>query len=462
MKLIELYKHILSYCGIKTEDDGAASISLNGKTEPCLVEGKRLYLPLPEVMKRPAGEKEMIFHPFSEYINRGESPVVRKLKQVINLRINLATMVLLDRFISIVESPSIQKDLDPQQRELIKAVTSKKMTRPTGDGSPLREKLASVFMNQYFEKPDSFFCQVYLKKNGTFRNERYSRVGVVTFPIYEFLEESNKFNKEEKTILRDIIAFIYPGSMDDPESFNGGSNSMECPWLDCLLKTSYNLASRITDLVYIYQPYLIDKDDRVSSALLFNGEWVDQIDNLGAYQKEILLIPNQPGNEGESDRVQPKQEQKPAPAAAVAVPTPTSPQVASTPEAAVSPSERFVKPIQQPVQQQQAAQSQLPVGQNGKLDLGAALGGALQQPLGNQVMQPVMAPPAIQVWNPNVLQQQNMMQMQMQQLAMSSPSAASVMMGNNPMAYGQQPYYGQQIQPMRQQYSTGITANYSV
>lgn len=456
MKLIELYEHILNYSGVYADPDGTTKIVLEGNVQPCLVNEKQLMLPHDFVLKKPP-ENIIVFHPFNEYVNRGESDIVRKLRRMINIRINLGIMTLADKLLQLLESASDHKHLSPQQRELVTSVKGK--FKPASGESELRAKLASFATKIFVETPDSVFLNIYLKKSGTFKGEKHARVGVVSFPFYEALADYNGFTKDQKETILSLFEFIFPGSKDDAESYNGYSDSMGCPWLDCLLKTSYNMVSRMTELTSLYKDFIEKMNEEgIPSSLIFDREWVDEMDNLEKYQKEILLIPTQAGNEGIVEK--PVIASPVAASAMAAANAPVRTQVPATPSPVqsspqgntttpipyASPADRFVQPIQQPMPHQ--AQVQQPaVTADGMLDLSKMLPGA-QALYANQMGYPAMtgAVPSLGVLvAPNPIQQQQEA-MYLNNLAATNPAMFQAVMAQRGMQ-SQQPMMQQQMMP---------------
>ena len=290
-KLHKLYQQILDFAGFKVEEDGELSITLNGRDFPADIDGKKLKFPYQDCLKNLDPEREIIFHPFQEYINRGESDVVRKLRRIINIRLNIATISVIDALMTVLSNPAVHSKLTPQQRELIKSVDV--------IDDVLRGRFMSMAAAGFSAAPDSLFVNIYTKKSGTFRGERHPRVGVVTFPgAVEKHAAFEKLKDKEFAKVMQVFAFAFPG-YDEAEAYNGFSDSVDCPWLDCLLRTAANVAGRLNELWDMYGSF-VDNENVIK----FNLDWLEGIDNLNALKKEIALIPSQRGNEGADEAAQ--------------------------------------------------------------------------------------------------------------------------------------------------------------
>lgn len=308
MTLIDLYKSILDYCSLRPDGNGEVQIVLNDNVLPTKIDNKTLLLPTKTNLKTIDPETAMIFHPFREHFNRGESPVVKKLRHTFNIRANYALLTLMDDLLELIMTPAVHSKFGPRQRELLRAV---------GD-VPAKTRIA--FIDEIVTKrlkaaPRAAILNIYLKKAGTFHGKRHPRVGVTTFPIYEFLtnERPSGISADAAKAIMNLVEYVLPGSRDDAESYNSFSDSQDIPWLDCFLNTAYTISSRIHEVTELFKDFIPEKPYRV-----FNHEWLDEITNLGKYKKEILLIPDQAGNDGSNEPViqqhqpQPQQRQKPA------------------------------------------------------------------------------------------------------------------------------------------------------
>lgn len=334
-KLKKLYEQMLSYFSLKGDDEDQIRIHFNVGEEKegsvVSVDGKTLVLPSKEQLKSYTPEK-LVFHPLQESINLGESDVVKMLRHQINIRINISVLAITEGLLMLLASPKQHRELDPEQRELLTSV-------PGGEDVAVAKRFMQFMTKHFAGSTTRFFTNIYLKKAGTFKGQKHARVGIVQFPIFQLLEETenSKLKASDIETLKALMEFIFPGCTE-AESYNHFSDHRDAPWLDCLIKTSANLTSRINDLLVLYKPYIEHADD-----LKFNLRWLDEMDNIEYYRDELRLIPRQKGNEGSAAVEEPAAA---APAAAVPkvynaptnvpiprhqVQTPTVPAVAAVP-----------------------------------------------------------------------------------------------------------------------------------
>lgn len=287
-KLEELYTNILSYASMKPDADGKVMIDYvfdDGEQNQVHIEGRGLVMPTDAQLRAYHPEKVVVFHPLQEFVNRGESEVVKALRHQVNVRLNYTVLVVAAALLKLVASPALHKTLTPEQRELLLEVK--------GGDVGLPSRFMEFATKRFAAATSRFFCNVYLKKAGMFKGEKHARVGVVQFPFYDIFEEEDiKLKKGDEEAFISVLQFIFPGS-EDKETYNNFSDSRDAPWLDCMLRTSYNLAQRLNELLVLYKDHIDDAE-----TFHFNDTWVDALDNIDAYRDEIRLIPTQKGNEG--------------------------------------------------------------------------------------------------------------------------------------------------------------------
>jgi hypothetical protein len=128
-------------------------------------------------------------------------------------------------------------------------------------------------------------------------------VGVTSFPVYEELKADkgalfgvNLRNKDRLT-LRELYRFILPG-IDMPEQYSFGSNKPVAPYLEALMHSAMNVASRFNAIMEQYQDYMIDEAAGVTMDMLrFSADWVEAFENLDSLLPLIRRIPPQLGND---------------------------------------------------------------------------------------------------------------------------------------------------------------------
>lgn len=293
-KLIKLYQHILHYCHYEVDKQGRiCRYGDEDKLIPIEVEGKQIFLPTVDNMQRFDGDTMMIFHPIVEHLNRGESDILRRIRNAINLRVNSVTIAIGTGLLQLVANKAEHKALSPEQREILLCI------------SDADKNTSSNFLNfiakHYGERYTTMFSNIYLRRGGTYKGEKHSCVGVVTFPFYEFLRSDDVAKdiarKADRKAFEDVVKFIFPESDSEAEAYNDYSDSLDAPKLIALLKTALNLTSRLDYLLDLFGDYIEDAETSI-----FGDSWLEQLEDLDPLRSEIRMIPSQRGNDGRSEK----------------------------------------------------------------------------------------------------------------------------------------------------------------
>ena len=287
MRLLKLYEAILKFCSMEPGDGGKIDIVTHDNRKPAMIDDLRLAMPTMENLRAGPDEKLIIFHPLREYIDRGESIVVRKLRHHINVRLNFAVYALASELFRIIADTANHDKLTPEQRELLLQVQNVDATT--------EQRFMDYVIKKYKDMTSRYFVNIYLKKSGVYKGEKHARVGVVSFPFYGLLDDTSIKTSRvaDRETFRAMLSFIFPDSLDEKEEWNSFSDSRNAPWLECLLKTSLKLSERINELSHLYKDFLTNRED-----FMFDTSWVEAIDNLSDYEGDIAKIPTQRGNEG--------------------------------------------------------------------------------------------------------------------------------------------------------------------
>ena len=275
--ILDIYESILKYAGLDVDREGFISASIGDRKEPILVDGMRLVLPTTDQLRSFNPGEKTIFHPLSENILRSESNVVKKFKDIINIRLNYTIGAVAQSLLNTLASPELHKHLSPDQTDLLTIIKD------------IDEKTVTNFIQLMVagmkSKSDKLFVNIYLKKAGKHQGRTYTRLGVVTFPFYENIKDA-KVREKDKVAYKKLFEFMFP-SISEEDSYNYGSNSRIAPCLDALLLSSVNIASRLNDLLDVYHNLIED-----SNKLIFNSDWLEHFQNLEELRHEIIKIPH--------------------------------------------------------------------------------------------------------------------------------------------------------------------------
>lgn len=285
--VLNFYLGVLNSLSMSADDDGLISMLVGDETYPCMINKKRLVMPTGPILKNLDLTKTIPFHPLAEQINRGESTVIKKLKDLVSYRITSIICCLIDELTELAADKSLHDTLTAPQSELL-------------------EKLKNVSAStvQRFEKVigsisttgDNKLVSIYLKRGGIYKGNTHSIVSVVSFPIMKAIDhnESKIFDvnigtKKDMRSFEDLLEYLLP-DIRVKESYNAKSDSLEVPYLDALLSSFIKIAKHLNLITSVFSDKLSNPQ-----GLLIDLSWESEMNRLHLYRN---LLPNLEGNIG--------------------------------------------------------------------------------------------------------------------------------------------------------------------
>lgn len=288
MDIQQFYRSVAKTGSLVGDDAGAISAVLGGKSEPKLVDGKRLVFPTTEQLRNPDWESRIAFHPMAENILRGESPVLESLRKAFNIRLNLVASALTFELLILAASQAKHASLSPDQSEFL--------TKVSEVGDKEVTFLKELLKKMPFDQTQNSFLSLYLKRGGTVKGKRHARVGVVNFPLHTALldKEPKVFGVKPSSVkvrqnLIALIEQIIP-NQGVAEEYNRGSDSSDAPYFEALLMATLAVASPLNDIVELFRDQLEDPD-----SLIIESDWVEALPDFHSFARKI---PSLKGNEG--------------------------------------------------------------------------------------------------------------------------------------------------------------------
>lgn len=291
MILLDFYVKLLNSLDIAdTDGEGLLSAFYAGDYTPITVGGKRLVLPKAEILREGNWKDRVGFHPLCEKITRTESPVLKLLKDVIGLKTDTVLIALLDALMHTAASPDLHKKVGgPKVAEYLKSVP--------GATEKTYKTLKKIL--EACKKPEYRLVNYYLKHGGK-GEEAASRTCVVSFPIFDDLEEGNatvfgvKVDKKDRPAIQGLLEYVF-GDKETRESYSYGSRNPEAPYFHALLTSFGRVAERINTLLDKHKKHV---EGAVEMKIPVE-DWIDQLDNFAHFKG---MIPALDGNEGSVEK----------------------------------------------------------------------------------------------------------------------------------------------------------------
>lgn len=287
MNIIELYESMLKSVNFVCDDNHMISYVIGNNKVPVQVSGKRLVLPTHDVLSNPDWNTTIAFHPLSEAIIRGESPVFRKLKIACLSRLTTVATCLITELMGIAVDHDYHKKLSPTQNEFLDLLPNVKEETLTK-----LEKLLDVVSID----GDHRFVNMYIKRGGEYKGKKYQRVCITDFPLIQELRSEGTYAcgvnlgslKNKRAILA-LVNYVLPDA--EGETYSFGSNSLAAPNLHALMTSYAKIATKLNKITNLFKKHL-DNPAELHIELGFDKH----IGDLAQYRD---LIPSLSGNEGD-------------------------------------------------------------------------------------------------------------------------------------------------------------------
>lgn len=293
MRLHSLYKSILESLMVYGDELGLLTHrNFDGQTDPVKVqvEGdtKRLVLPSPELLRQGIPQELVAFHPLSEISNRGESEVFTKLKTLVSLRLTVTLMDVMVSLAEVAANKKLHSALPPKLHGLLEAL-------PQADAKFV-DNLQDV-LGGAVAGGRNRLMGIYIKRGGRYMGEKHNRLAVVTFPIFEELENEDRkvfgvqLRVKDVAPMRALLELILPGSSVEG-NYNAASNSLDAPNFESLMLAYAKIAAKINAIIKTAGKYIEDADK-----LKIDLQWVGELEDIETLRFEIPALD---GNKGHS------------------------------------------------------------------------------------------------------------------------------------------------------------------
>lgn len=281
--LVNLYKSILASLGVFADEDGFLTLQLDGEDSdepglPMMVDGRRLALPTPELLRRGKNPEVIPFHPVSESYSRGESKVFQHLKKLTVIRVQQVLVTLLGQLTHISVDRDRHNSLSPTAHKVLDAL-------PEADQRTL-DDMTSILERLKRDAPPLF--SLYVKRGGELHGRTMHRVAVSSWPIMELFDTDDgkilgvKVRKKDQRGYLQLLRYILP-HIEEKEGYNAGSMSNVCPYLDCLVQAFVRIARDFNAITSVHRQQLGQAYELTTIDL----SWEDSARDWSVYREEI-------------------------------------------------------------------------------------------------------------------------------------------------------------------------------
>lgn len=290
--LLEFNTQLQQDLGLVDKDnDGQLWVNYNGEDIPVTIGGKRLVNPTKAWLREGEWEERIPFHPLSEQLNQGPSPVLNALKNYIVERIKGTFRMIAEELGELA--------VDIKRQKPLSAKASAYLAELVGWDATTQKTLVKVF-NALSDVPEKRFVTILMRNGG---GDNALRSTVVSFP---FMDDANSEDREtffgvkmpRKTKDKELIVSLLNYILGDEETrnhfYNAEVKSGDAPYLHSLLLTFKAFAEVINKLIGTHA-----KACQTLKPLEFKLEWAEQLADFDKFAETYgVAVPVLPGNSG--------------------------------------------------------------------------------------------------------------------------------------------------------------------
>jgi hypothetical protein len=302
MTLLELYENTLHSVGVKVTGDNYIATLSDKKIK---VDGKPLVMPTKEhigtLTSSVNGEvviEKALFNPLREDVVKGDSVSLRKLRNIVEQNLCMATYTVMELLLKLASNKKLQSKASIDIVEFL-AKTNEVKTKNVKDAidDSTLASLEKIF-DKSLDLPDTDgLLHIYLSRGEKTSQGKYNRVAVINFPIYELLTALNKdynvyninLRRKDVGIYKILYEYIFE-SVKSESTIKIGSNDSRSPGFAALIEAFTVIGSRLN--------MLLDK------LAFVDEETVDQakfditiskadLNDLNKYKAELAVIPTE-------------------------------------------------------------------------------------------------------------------------------------------------------------------------
>ena len=291
--LLNFYEHVLAAMECTVTADGMVSNVETG--EPVLLStGERLVLPTDERLSQLAGSNMVAFHPMSENVILGQSPVMRLVRTLVNQSI---THKVLTTMMGIAVAVATGVDLKSAQITKLTTVS---------DIDDKTVKAITKLSQQIDHNSPQRVVNVFLKHGGMIDDNSFKRTAYVSWPLYDELVSVCNDNgdtvygvtmrKKDVGIIRNLFELLIPHAAEQ-DYYSAGSNSKAAPYFHSALTAFANVVGDLNSITWAFRKVIFDAVSQTPHVTL---DFIDEFGEGDYYRDIIPALDKNQGERGES------------------------------------------------------------------------------------------------------------------------------------------------------------------
>ena len=305
-KLSELnnfYKQLLEALDLKVDREGRIFIK-GEKERPLTIKGLPVALPTEENIKNAVKVIDgvptpvlVLFNPLDEDAIKGENESLKKLRQIIELKLNGVIYQLGETLFNIINDT----EKEVSNIEIARFATLLNRHKAPGLKSPIDEKtitnwikLYKNILTEHYETHS--YVKIFSKRGGKINNIKYNRINILAFPFVENLEPIKpnkekfldlKLRSKDKHAYLSLFEYLFNTDVETlKEGFKFGSLNKIAPGFHALMLLYNFVYEKLSPIINTL--FEIGLEDREAEFLSLKPLPID-VNNLGDFIDNIAI-----------------------------------------------------------------------------------------------------------------------------------------------------------------------------
>lgn len=299
--LCNFYTKVLTEVGVVDGGSGKLSYVRGDVLAPVTLGGKRLCLPTRENLKELDMDTNLVFHPTSEQIISGPSPVLNELRNYITVRLTTTAMSISKGIVELAADPKRQAKLPSAAMDIMKNMSN-------------ADAKVSTVLDSVFEKvSDSLDTRIYnlfLKNRGSKADPKGLRTTTVSFPIMDTAYDGDpeKFfgvkmprKTRDKPAIVALLEYVLDYEAGEENYIKEYTTSEpQAPYLHTLLMCFKDIAEHQNKIIKVFKKHIPELQE-----LMYNLDWIEEFDDFSNFVDKVgLAVPLLPGNLGKTNKAE--------------------------------------------------------------------------------------------------------------------------------------------------------------
>lgn len=246
-KLLNFYTTLLTLLNVEIGEGDA----LSGQAgQPLMIENRRVFLPTRDVLKN-LSDDIVGFHPLSENVFEGLSPVATLLRKLAMCRVSDIVLMSMYSLLKITVDKASHSKLSAGQMEIV--------SKLSGADEKLVESLEKL-SEQLDVDTQRRIVNMALRHNSLDDDRKKTgRSCRVTFPLWDELQSSTdgtvfgvKFRKKDLPVLREAMKIVLP-KIEKEGAYDAGSTSSMAPYFVSLMKALMGILADTNSITWKFR-----------------------------------------------------------------------------------------------------------------------------------------------------------------------------------------------------------------